>query len=111
METITFGTTLRTNVLQYGGGPRIRTANVYHEGPDLQSGAAHAIAARPPKIGCPGRDRTYDRVINSHLLLPTELLDNKLGAQGGTRTLKTWFLRPVRIPVPSPGQNSGGPKG
>ena len=26
--------------------------------------------------GCPGRDRTYDTVINSHLLLPTELLDN-----------------------------------
>ena len=33
-----------------GGGPRIRTANVYHGGPDLQSGAAHAIAARPPKL-------------------------------------------------------------
>ena len=31
-----------------GGGPRIRTANVYHEGPDLQSGVAHAIATRPP---------------------------------------------------------------
>ena len=32
-----------------GGDPRIRTASVYPVGPDLQSGAAHAIAARPPK--------------------------------------------------------------
>ena len=32
-----------------GGGPRSRTANVYHEGPDLQSGDAHALASRPPK--------------------------------------------------------------
>ena len=34
---------------QIGGGPRSRTANVYHEGPDLQSGDAHALASRPPK--------------------------------------------------------------
>ncbi len=26
------------------------------------------------------------------------------GALGETRTLRTWFLRPVRIPIPSPGQ-------
>lgn len=32
----------------HGGCPRIRTANVYHEGPDLQSGDAHAIASRHP---------------------------------------------------------------
>ena len=39
-----------------GGCPRSRTANVYHEGPDLQSGDAHAIASRTPKTsyGTPG---------------------------------------------------------
>ena len=26
------------------------------------------------------------------------------GAQGETRTLKIWLLRPTRIPIPSPGQ-------
>lgn len=25
------------------------------------------------------------------------------GALGGTRTHKTWLLRPVRMPIPSPG--------
>ncbi len=47
---------VRRNAHKLGGGPRIRTANVYHGGPDLQSGAAHAIAARPPKTyyGTPG---------------------------------------------------------
>ena len=41
-----------------GGGPRSRTANVYHEGPDLQSGDAHALASRPPKPGVRDRTRT-----------------------------------------------------
>jgi hypothetical protein len=41
-----------------GGCPRIRTANVYLWGPDLQSGAAHAIAARHPKPGAPSWSRT-----------------------------------------------------
>ena len=31
--------------------------------------------------------------------------NKKLGALGETRTLRTWFLRPVRIPIPSPGQS------
>ena len=30
------------------------------------------------------------------------------GALGETRTLRTWFLRPVRIPIPSPGHILGG---
>ena len=36
--------------IKFGGCPRSRTANVYHEGPDLQSGAEHAISARHPKL-------------------------------------------------------------
>ena len=47
---------VRRNAHKLGGGPRSRTANVYHEGPDLQSGDAHALASRPPKTcyGTPG---------------------------------------------------------
>lgn len=55
--------------LRSGGCPRIRTANVYPEGPDLQSGAAHAIAARHPSSGAPCRIRTapdhLERVVTS----------------------------------------------
>lgn len=61
------------------------------------------------EIGCLGRDRTYDILINSQAQLPTVLLGNKtFGAHRETRTLKTWFLRPVCIPIPSHGQNFGG---
>jgi hypothetical protein len=31
-----------------------------------------------------------------------------VGTPGGSRTLKTWFLRPVRMPVPSPGREQCG---
>lgn len=34
----------------FGGCSRIRTANVYHEGGDLQSPDAHALASKHPLI-------------------------------------------------------------
>ena len=83
-------------------------------------------ATQSLKIGCLGRDRTSDILINSQAQLPTVLLGNiwkfrysssslstvRLctsvvcsGAHRETRTLKTWFLRPVCIPIPSHGQS------
>lgn len=78
-----------------GGDPRIRTANVYPAGPDLQSGAAHAIAARSPKFGRNGGTRTHDplspRQVRYQTALHSDENESKLsikrfGAQGGTRT-------------------------
>jgi hypothetical protein len=51
-----------------GGGPRSRTANVYHEGPDLQSGDAHALASRPPNFGTGGEFRNLDSLVKSQIL-------------------------------------------
>ena len=38
-------------------------------------------------------------------VFPIRLIPHIYGALEETRTPKTWFLRPVRIPIPSPGQN------
>ena len=37
-------------------------------------------------------------------LFRTDVL--QYGAQGETRTLKIWLLRPTRIPIPSPGHKT-----
>ena len=57
--------------ISYGGRAWSRTRNVYREGPDLQSGGAHAVAPRRPidlqfSNGQRGWDRTSD------LLTPSE---------------------------------------
>lgn len=44
-HTVTF---LGVTTVKIGGCPRSRTANVYHMGPDLQSGVEHAISTRHP---------------------------------------------------------------
>ena len=55
------------------------------EATDLQS-AAVTNAARHPKTGSSGWDRTNDQLINSQLLLPLSYAGINYGAQGGTRT-------------------------
>lgn len=53
-----------------GGDPRIRTANVYPVGPDLQSGAAHAIAARSPVFWSEWRDSNPRPLVPQTSALP-----------------------------------------
>lgn len=60
-----------SGALRCGGRPWSRTRNVYHAGPDLQSGGAHAIAPRRPLIiGQGGWARTSDLLVPSEARYP-----------------------------------------